>query len=154
MNSDGDQSGVVYVIFGSRDIGDIDLSTLLKESSLFGFAVNGAVPEDALGLSVSGAGSSIAVVQLNMKSNRVLSHLGDVNDDGFDDGIIGAVKGSEMFCGAVYIVYGSEVYGRVDLTQLNNNKFLTVSGPKWSWFGFSLSGAGDINFLIWIYRII
>jgi len=68
---------------------------------------------------------------------RSVSNAGDLNNDGFDDVIIGASYAPSSTRKA-YIFYGGEIMNSVaDVT-------LTGTSPN-SWFGSSVSSAGDVN---------
>ncbi len=74
--------------------------------------------------------------------------LGDVNGDGFDDVIIGALKMNDVIAGAAYIVYGKshKILHALKLTNIRTTEYSVLSGEAHSWFGYSVSGAG--NFFI------
>ena len=87
VNADpnGTPSGQTYVVFGGTGVGaggHIDLSSLNGST---GFVLNGIDAGDSSGSSVSGAG--------------------DVNGDGIDDLIIGAIAGDPngIRCGETYV---------------------------------------------------
>ncbi|HRI47279.1 MAG TPA: FG-GAP-like repeat-containing protein [Ignavibacteriaceae bacterium] len=66
-----------------------------------------------------------------------VSEAGDVNNDGFDDLIVGAY-GYNFYSGRAYIYYGgSSMDNKADITFTGEYKFNT--------FGTSVSGAGDVN---------
>lgn len=70
-----------------------------------------------------------------------ISKAGDLNGDGFDDVIIGApnYENGQVEEGAVIIIYGS-------ITGLNLlNPVVLESNTPYSYFGFSVSNAGDVN---------
>ncbi len=93
-----------------------------------GFTINGAAVSNYSGNSVSGAG--------------------DVNGDGFDDLIIGANAVDPSNYGVSYVVFGKATgFGAVqELSTLNGtNGFRLIGAPAFSFFGSSVSGAGDIN---------
>jgi hypothetical protein len=81
-------AGAVYVIFGKAGgFANVDLAAFVSSDST-GFIVQGAAAS-FLGQSVSGAG--------------------DVNNDGFDDVIMGAIAvapNDRSFAGAVYVIFG------------------------------------------------
>lgn len=83
-----------------------------------GFVINGNNPSDNAGTSVSSAG--------------------DVNNDGFDDLIIGTSG-----AGLAYVVFGNADNASVDLDNLGSAGFL-INGSDNS-FGTSVSSAGDVN---------
>jgi hypothetical protein len=144
LESDGNyvrRFGEAYVVFGSESgfgapVGGrqvIDVTTL--------GAAQGFVIED--GRFVDNAGYSV-------------SAAGDVNGDGFDDLIVGAVwdDGGGVDAGAGYVVFGSGtgfgtvVGGRqvVDLSTLPAAQGFVIQGDAaHDWAGRSVSGAGDVN---------
>lgn len=86
-DANGDGSGASYVIFGKASgfSATLNLSHL---NSSDGFSLVGLTSSDGMGRSVSGAG--------------------DINNDGFDDLIIGApfADGSTFNSGAAYVIFG------------------------------------------------
>jgi len=126
----GTNSGASYVVFGKADhttlvnLSDIALGT-------GGFVINGAAVEDRSGFSVSSAG--------------------DVNNDGFDDLIVGAFgadpNGSNS--GASYVVFGKADGTPVDLSdiadEIGNLGFVINGALAYDYSGMSVSSAGDVN---------
>ncbi|MGB1035280.1 MAG: integrin alpha, partial [Primorskyibacter sp.] len=84
-NADGTESGEAYVLYGKTDLADIDLANIDASD---GFFIQGDVAGDNAGHSVSGAG--------------------DLNGDGFDDLIVGALDGDDggTNTGEAYVIYG------------------------------------------------
>jgi hypothetical protein len=125
----GDDSGASYVVFGS----DQTWSTPLNLSSLNGsngFVLNGVSAGDNSGISVSFAG--------------------DINDDNFDDVIIGAPAAGPNGggSGASYVVYGSnQVFASsINLSTLNGSNGFAINGVSaGDNSGGSVSAAGDLN---------
>lgn len=110
-------AGRAYVIFGKTGgfAATLSLSSLNGSN---GFVVSGGAQQDELGISVAGAG--------------------DVNNDGYDDLIVGAFlanPGGAVDAGQAYLVYGSKYGFAADIN---------VAALK-SWQGFALNGvaAGD-----------
>ncbi|WP_392535403.1 hypothetical protein [Nostoc sp. C117] len=122
----GSQSGQSYVVFGKS----IGFSSSLNLSSLNGtngFAINGIAGGDLSGLSVSSAG--------------------DINNDGFDDVIIGAI-GANDFSGQSYVVFGKSTgfSPSLNLSTLNGTNGFVINGIQLGDLsGGSVSDAGDIN---------
>lgn len=125
----GSESGSSYVVFGkARGFNaNLNLSSLNGSN---GFRMNGEASYDNSGNSVSAAG--------------------DVNGDGFDDVIIGAVfadpNGVES--GASYVVFGKAggFAASLNLSSLNGTNGFQMSGVSRSdHSGISVSSAGDVN---------
>ncbi len=120
----GNYTGTSYVVFGSRAgfAPNVNLSALNGSN---GFKIIGTSVYDGSGASVSGAG--------------------DINGDGIDDLIIGAVPGGN----ASYVVFGSRAAfpATLDLaTPLSGVNGFKVSGAAANdSAGFSVSAGGDIN---------
>lgn len=66
-----------------------------------------------------------------------VASAGDVNGDGYSDIVVGA-HGRNSYSGAAYVFYGSD-------SGLSTNADWSVNGPGGSWYGYSVSGAGDVN---------
>jgi len=124
-NENGAYSGRAYVVFGS----DQGLPNPFQLGSLDG--TNGVV--------IQGEGPS-------GQAGHAVGAAGDFNGDGIDDIILGAPRfGSH---GRSYVVFGSD-QGFPDplaLTSLNGSNGLVLNGQNANdRFGYSVSGAGDIN---------
>ncbi|MEO1208321.1 MAG: Calx-beta domain-containing protein [Cyanobacteria bacterium J06638_20] len=123
-------AGESYVVFG-RNQGFATRLNLANLDGLNGFVLNGIDEGDLSGLSVSEAG--------------------DVNGDGIDDLIIGA-NGADPNgrndAGESYVVFGSNqgFAASLDLSDLDGRNGFAINGfARFSFFGRSVSGAGDIN---------
>jgi len=125
-----ENAGKTYVLFGktsgfndSIDLGELDGSN--------GFTIDGIAEYDLLGLSVSGAG--------------------DINGDGIDDLIIGAIfadVNAIESAGVSYVVFGSSdpFNASIELSELNGSNGFRINGvAERDYSGFSVRGAGDIN---------
>jgi hypothetical protein len=127
-------TGYVYVIFGnSSNQYSPSLSTTAAVDGNTGFVIHGITNLDNTGNSVGSA---------------------DVNNDGFDDIIIGAYGGdgpsdSMSDVGETYVVYGSATLGSTgsfDLSTLSVTTGVTIYGAEaGDKSGCSVSGAGDVN---------
>ena len=125
----GRSSGSSYVIFGKPS----GFSAALALSSLdghTGFRLDGEMPGDQSGFSVSNAG--------------------DINGDGFADVIIGA-RSADPYgdkSGVSYIVFGkaSGFDASIDLSSLDGSTGFRVGGEAaGDQLGWSVSSAGDFN---------
>ena len=125
----GRLSGSSYVMFGKSTpfTATLGLSNL---SGANGFRLDGVTAYDRSGHSVSDAG--------------------DINDDGFDDLIIGAYLADPngYASGASYVVFGKGIpYPAIAaLASLNGNNGFRLEGAKAvDRAGYSVGAAGDIN---------
>lgn len=128
-NNGGTNAGEAYVIYGKAGFlrGTLDVSNLAASD---GFIIQGGVPDDQAGWSVSSAG--------------------DVNGDGVGDLIVGApfsdVGGSDA--GSAYVIFGhvGDTRGMVDLANFSALDGFSIHGvDSESLTGKSVSSAGDIN---------
>ena len=128
--ADGGDQGESYVVFGKSSgfPTAVDLSTL---NGTTGFRLDGIDAGDESGRSVSSAG--------------------DVNGDGFDDLIIGALyadPGGDSSAGESYVVFGksSGFTAAIDLSTLNGTNGFRLDGiDAGDQSGVSVSSAGDVN---------
>ena len=123
----GSNGGEAYVIFGkAAGFANIDISILAPAD---GFQIQGAATGDWAGWSVSAAG--------------------DVNDDGFDDIVVGARLNDDggTDAGAAYVVFGkASGFGIVNLTGITApNGFIIQGDAANDNAGFSVSSGGDVN---------
>jgi len=105
----------------------IELSSL---NGTNGFKLNGEAAYDYSGMSVSAAG--------------------DINGDGVDDLLIGALYASPLGrdqAGSTYVVFGSRkgFPGSFDLSSLNGTNGFKLNGVALDRSGYFVSAAGDIN---------
>lgn len=119
-------AGRAYVVFGKQDnIGDnFDLSDLNGSN---GFTINGIAAFDNASWSVS--------------------DLGDINDDGIDDIIIGGNNANNS-SGQSYVIYGSRdgFNSTFELSDLNGTNGFIINGIAGNGnLGYSVSGGGDVN---------
>ncbi|MEO8350794.1 MAG: Calx-beta domain-containing protein [Chthoniobacteraceae bacterium] len=138
-NSFGSRAGAAYVVFGNDNASasDFALTTL---NGANGFKVSGVGSFDGFGRAVSGAG--------------------DINDDGFDDVVIGA-PGVDLSRGKTYVIFGKTIGFSASLNpaDLNGSDGFIVNGALTNdSLGSAVSEAGDFNgdgiddFIIGAYR--
>ncbi len=123
----GDVSGGSYVVFGKSDTAPVNLSDI--ETGLGGFAIAGAGPGDRSGGSVSS--------------------VGDLNGDGLDDLVVGALfdDPNGQASGAAYVVFGKADGAGVSLLDVGAGigGFAINGAETFDQAGLSVSGAGDVN---------
>ena len=127
--SSGTEAGDAYVIWGKPGATRPNLDTS-KFSVSDGFVIQGGTESDFVGWGVSGAG--------------------DVNNDGYDDLIIGApfVDDGGDNAGVAYVVWGKAGAGRTNINAndfLASDGFVIQGGAANDQFGISVSAAGDVN---------
>ncbi|QHG20453.1 tandem-95 repeat protein (plasmid) [Nostoc sp. ATCC 53789] len=121
-------AGSSYVVFGSSSGFDASLN-LSSLNGSNGFVINGIDPDDRSGYSVSSAG--------------------DINGDGIDDLIIGAIDAfGQEFAGESYVVFGSNsgFDASFNLSSLNGSNGFVINGiDAYDFSGNPVRSAGDIN---------
>jgi hypothetical protein len=125
----GDRSGSSYVVFG-RSTGFAPAINLFALDGGNGFRLDGVAQGDY--------------------SGRAVSAAGDVNGDGLDDLIIGAVgaapNGSRS--GSSYVVFGRSTgfASAINLSTLNGSTGFRLDGvAAGDYSGLEVSAAGDVN---------
>jgi len=117
-DSDVGNTGAVYVLYGRADqYTSANIETI-------GIRINGEHVGDALG--------------------GAMSCAGDMNNDGFDDWLVGAYgyDGSATDVGAVYILYGNSAR----ITTGSIDRFIRLTGESANdAVGYSMAPAGDLN---------
>ena len=121
-------SGSAYVVYGSGNQATLDLATGL--SAARGFRIDGALPSDNLGQSVAGAG--------------------DVNNDGYDDVIVGAAfadNNARTSSGSSYVIYGAPTQTSIDLAAAvpASRGFQIDGAAPTDESGGEVSSAGNFN---------
>jgi len=124
LNAGSNEQGVAYVIFGkAAAFGTVFLFPTLAPPD--GFLIEGEANNDDAGSSVASAG--------------------DVNNDGYDDIIIGAERYGTGDPGAAYVIFGkASGFGAISLASLALADGYKITGAS-GFFGHSVASAGDIN---------
>jgi hypothetical protein len=122
-DGEGSYAGRSYVVFGKADTTAVDLSML----GAGGFALLGEAAYDFSGQAVSGAG--------------------DLNGDGLDDIVIGAMgaDANGMNSGRSYVVFGKADSTAVDLSALGDGGFVIDGETESDRAGVSVAAAGDVD---------
>jgi len=117
----GEDAGQAYLIFGKTSGWAMDASLGDSDASFWGEADG-----DQAGVSVSGAG--------------------DVNDDGYDDILIGAKDNDEGgdYAGQAYLLLGKASGWAMD-TSISNADASFIGEAAGDRAGYSVSAAGDVN---------
>lgn len=119
-------TGKTYVVFGKNGKFDSNINLADLDGSN-GFAING--------------------IEEVGNSGWAVSALGDVNDDGIDDIIVSAPNVNDSK-GQAYVIYGSNApfSSSFDLFSINGDNGFVIDGLVANGqFGYSVSGAGDVN---------
>jgi len=127
-NDDGaNNAGAVYIFFGASNIsGTFDMGGGVQSANV---TIFGKAADDDFGKAVSGAG--------------------DVNGDGFDDIIVGALKNNDGGSdneGAAYIFFGAtDLSGTKKLGGADSADVTILGKATTDQLGTSVSSAGDVN---------
>ncbi|MBA5249257.1 MAG: hypothetical protein FE834_06975, partial [Gammaproteobacteria bacterium] len=114
------EKGKSYVVFGKTNGTAINLSDIASASGTGGFVINGEAANDYGSYSVSSAG--------------------DVNGDGLDDLIVGALTGKS------YVVFGKTDTNAINISDIAQGiGGFVINGKAATGSGFSVSSAGDVN---------
>ncbi|MCI5045512.1 MAG: Ig-like domain-containing protein [Aquisalinus sp.] len=117
-------AGASYVVFGNSNGFDAETS-LSNLDGTNGLVLNGIDPADPF--------------------NTPVALAGDVNNDGFDDVIIGAGN-ANIGSGETYVVFGGTGFeASLELSDLDGSNGFRLDGSASEFSGFQVSSAGDIN---------
>ena len=130
LNGDdgGTNAGEAYVIFGRAGAtrANIDLTSLAPAD---GFIIVGDTGGDSAGFNVHG--------------------LGDINNDGIDDFVVGATNGDDggANAGEAYVIFGrlGAARANIDLTTLSAADGFIIQGDASGDAAGRVSAAGDVN---------
>ena len=130
----GEKSGQAYLVFGSSRAFELDedgrqVLDLSEMSAGQGVEILGDAPFDRLGWSASAAG--------------------DINNDGYDDIVIGAQHGDDggVNAGEAYVIYGGLHFAAGDAPVISLESLAPEAGfvVQTPGAGNSLAGGGDFN---------
>jgi hypothetical protein len=120
--------GVIYVIFGSVAVSDVDLLVDLQGR---GFRITGS----------SGIGVGV-------------SRAGDLNGDGVDDIVVGsysAAPAGRATAGMAYVIFGRtgapSSFPSISLSAMTSGPqgFRILGAPQGARYGYTIANAGDVN---------
>ena len=118
-------AGESYIVFGGASMPtSIELDTL-----------------GTAGVTIYGSG-------ISYQSGISVSGTGDVNDDGFDDVIIGSTYAAPLGAakGEAYVIFGGSALPATIELAVPASTFITIKGAdNGDWAGHSVSGGGDVN---------
>ncbi|MEH2176397.1 beta strand repeat-containing protein [Nostoc sp.] len=124
--------GQSYVVFGQTNLGSDGTLNLSSLDGTNGFFINGIAGADY--------------------SDESVSNAGDINNDGIDDLIIGAILTSpngKYEAGQSYVVFGGTNLGSggtLNVSSLDGTNGFAINGiAEYGHLGYSVSNAGDIN---------
>lgn len=121
-------AGRVYVVFGGASVGAGGALKLATLDGANGFAIEGAAAE--------------------LRAGYVVSGVGDVNDDGYDDLLIGSFD-PFFGPGEAYVIFGGPGVGAggvLNVAALNGaNGFVFRGINFFDHCGFAVAAAGDVN---------
>jgi hypothetical protein len=101
--------------------------------------------------SLGAAGVTIFGADAGDQSGSALSSAGDVNDDGFDDIVIGAlfagsVGNTRLQAGESYVIFGGGALpATIDLASLGAAGRIIFGAGSYDRSGYAVRGAGDVN---------
>ncbi|MCF0053738.1 FG-GAP-like repeat-containing protein [Dyadobacter sp. LJ53] len=145
IKSENDQAELGFAVAGAGDVNGDGYDDFLVGAPYFD---NGQNDEGAVFVyhgSSNGANDVITTQlegnQINATFGKSVSQAGDVNGDGFDDVIVGAIGYSNQQAneGAAFVYYGSAS------GIIANKLTILESNQATAWMGSSVSSAGDVN---------
>ena len=152
VSSAGDVNGDGFddIIIGALNADPNGNSSAGESYIVFG-AADGFAPSLSLAALDGSNGFRLDGIDEFDNSGRSVSSAGDINDDGFDDLIIGTTGGDpngNSFAGESYVVFGaaSGFAPSLSLAALDGTNGFRLDGvDMFDNSGFSVSSAGDVN---------
>ena len=139
--------GIDDLIIGARTSGAAIQTRPGKSYVVFGRSAGFTARVDLLGLNGQN-GFRIDGINLGDRAGFSVSNAGDVNRDGLDDVIIGAINAAPGDAGESYVLFGqpSGFTPVVSLSSLDGTNGFRLEGINASDLaGYSVSSAGDVN---------
>lgn len=138
---DADGDGTPDVAVGARGVDVADVRNAGAAYVVMGQETRTSIQLDDL----DGGGYRIVGSHTFDLTGAAVAEAGDVNDDGYDDLVVGAPRASrtKLNQGVVYVVGGREPNGVVDAASESLHWFLGTR--RLERFGTSVAGAGDFN---------
>jgi hypothetical protein len=146
-NIEGDEDGEMLgnAVASAGDVNGDTFADIIvgapKDSSFVYRAGSASVYHGSAGGTASNANWSVGSDLQGSEFGFAVSGAGDINDDGYDDVIVGApqYKNEEAHEGRVYIYLGSS-----SGLKTTPHRLLEIN-QKDAQFGYAVSGAGDVN---------
>lgn len=125
-------AGMIYIIFGKKNIGTSGTLDLASFSASDGFSISGQMSNQFSGFRIDAS---------------------DINDDGLNDLIIGMPAATALVnrisAGLTYVIFGSTTIsssGSLSLASINgHNGFIVGGAISYDYSGTSISGLDDVN---------
>ncbi|MEM7313133.1 MAG: integrin alpha, partial [Planctomycetota bacterium] len=153
LNGPDDDSRAGYSVSDAGDInGDGFGDVIVGSDRDRNYVVFGnPVRAGSIDISALDGGNGFVITNVGDVSGHAASRAGDVNGDGFDDIIVGAVDDdySGAFIGESYVLFGGETVGTgglFDAATVDGSNGFVIKGSQFlGQLGSSVSYAGDVN---------
>lgn len=148
INGDGFDDVLIGSFYAPYYSSGTTVSRTGRAHVVFGFAGPNTLRRDLSNLN-GNTGFSIQGINVGDRLGSSLSGAGDVNGDGIDDILIGAMRAGGERSGQAYLIFGKtapfQFNATFDLTTLNGDNGVIFSGTPFSYTGVGVAGIGDFN---------